>query len=205
MIAVLTFDDGYIEHYAVAKELYKADIQATFFITAGLKNYGGRRLLTTEPKLIREIADIGHEVGSHTYAHKDLTRLSPEEVDKECRLSKTALEDITGADVVSLAYPYGSFSNAVVNIVSKYYKFARTMGGYNRWNDRFDLYAIGSVGARHLPKLLFKAITSKPKLLVVTFHLDLHLVKSVIWYLKLFNAKYMTLKDTFNILMQTHV
>jgi len=192
MIVALTFDDGYLEHYRAARELYRADIPATFFLITGLNTYNGRKLLSAEPRLIRDIVDMGHEVGSHSHAHRDLTGLTPDEVEFECRSSKELLEDVTGRDVVGLAYPYGSFNNAVSNIVSRYYRYARTMGSYNRWNRDADIYAIGSLGVRHLPKLLLGA---KPRLLVVTFHTDLHLVKPTILFLKLFNAKFATLSE----------
>ncbi len=59
-----SFDDGYLEHYSIAKELYRLDIPATFFVITGLTSYMGKKLLITEPKLIREIEDMGHEIDS---------------------------------------------------------------------------------------------------------------------------------------------
>jgi len=192
MIVALTFDDSYLEHYKVAEELYRADIPATFFVITGLKVYNGRRLLSTEPRLIRDIADMGHEVGSHSHTHRDLTKLTPDEIDFECRASKEFLEGVTGGDVVGFAYPYGSFNSTVSGVVSKYYRYARTMGFYNRWNRDANIYAVGSIGVRHLPKLLLGV---KPRLLVVAFHTDLHLVKPTILFLKLFNARFATLSE----------
>jgi len=192
LIVALTFDDGYLEHYRVAKELYRADIPATFFVITGLKTYNGRKLLSAEPRLIRDIVDMGHEVGSHSHTHRDLTRLTPDEIDFECRTSKELLEGVIGRDIVGFAYPYGSFNSTTSSIVSKYYRYARTMGPYNRWNKDANIYAVGSTGVRHLPKLLLGV---KPRLLVITFHTDLHLVKLAILFLNLFNARFATLSE----------
>ncbi|HEX4683517.1 MAG TPA: XrtA system polysaccharide deacetylase [Gemmatimonadaceae bacterium] len=59
-------------------------------------------------RLIRRIAEAGHEVASHGWWHRRVTELSRAEFEWEVRSSKQLLEDITGCEVVGYRAP--SFS-----------------------------------------------------------------------------------------------
>ncbi|KAI8982106.1 hypothetical protein BDF20DRAFT_818001 [Mycotypha africana] len=83
----LTFDDGpYKYSWDLAEYLHKEGIRATFF-TNGLnavdvlhdkiKTKDGKK---TYLELLQHHVDMGHEVGSHTYEHKDLEGLSEDKV-----------------------------------------------------------------------------------------------------------------------------
>jgi polysaccharide deacetylase family protein (PEP-CTERM system associated) len=60
------------------------------------------------PGLVREIADAGHEVGSHGWDHRRVTLLDPEGFRAQVRDSRLLLEDLCGAPV--LGYRAPSFS-----------------------------------------------------------------------------------------------
>jgi polysaccharide deacetylase family protein (PEP-CTERM system associated) len=60
------------------------------------------------PRLLREIAARGHEVGSHGYAHRRVYTQTPAQFQQETRLSKRILEDIVGHQV--LGYRAASYS-----------------------------------------------------------------------------------------------
>ena len=62
---------------------------------------------------IREISDHGHEIGSHTLTHANLTFLSDADIVHELADSKHILEDITGKQVISLSFPFGSWNRRV--------------------------------------------------------------------------------------------
>jgi peptidoglycan/xylan/chitin deacetylase (PgdA/CDA1 family) len=174
----LTFDDGYLQHYDIAKKLYHMDIQAAFFIITGLKTYAGKDLLTSRPELIKDILDMAHEIGSHTETHRDLTALKPREIEEEFANSLNFIRRFTD-EPVGLAYPYGSFNQVVVDIARKYFAYARTMGSYNRWNSIKDRFCIGGMGARYLPEIVLKRLfTKKYKLAVLVFHEDVKLAIS---------------------------
>src|SRR5262249_38272648 len=49
-----------------------------------------------EPKLIREIADAGHEIACHSYAHRRVLSLSPEEFREDLRRARGVIEDAAG-------------------------------------------------------------------------------------------------------------
>jgi peptidoglycan/xylan/chitin deacetylase (PgdA/CDA1 family) len=183
-IISLTFDDGYLQHYDIAKKLYHMDIQATFFIITGLKTYAGKSLLTSRPELIKDILDMGHEIGSHTETHRDLTTLKPREIEEEFANSLNFIRRFTD-EPVGLAYPYGSFNQVVADIARRYFAYARTMGSYNRWNSIRDRFCVGGMGARYLPEIILKRLfTEKFKLAVLVFHEDARLAIAIAKLLK---------------------
>ena len=75
-------------------------VRATFFILGWV----ARR----SPALVRRIAAGGHEVGSHTWSHPRISRLTPPQFREELRSSKAILEDLSGEKVVGFRAP--SFS-----------------------------------------------------------------------------------------------
>lgn len=82
--------------------------------TAGIKN----EMLSWSQ--IREVSKHGVEVGSHTISHPILANLSDENLKRELEKSKETIEEATGENVVSLAYPVGgfeTFNNAVIDAV----------------------------------------------------------------------------------------
>lgn len=60
------------------------------------------------PRIVREILDAGHEVGCHSYWHRCIWRLSPEEFRADTRRARAAIEDAGGRPV--LGYRAPSFS-----------------------------------------------------------------------------------------------
>jgi polysaccharide deacetylase family protein (PEP-CTERM system associated) len=59
-------------------------------------------------RLVRKIAEAGHEVASHGWWHRRVTELSRTEFEWEVRSSKQLLEDVTGCEVTGYRAP--SFS-----------------------------------------------------------------------------------------------
>ncbi|MBN8441213.1 MAG: DUF3473 domain-containing protein [Thauera sp.] len=66
------------------------------------------------PQLVRRIADAGHEVASHGYAHERASDLSPEAFKADIALAKAVLEDIVGHEVTGYRAP--SFSIGTGNL-----------------------------------------------------------------------------------------
>lgn len=108
---ILTFDDGFREHYTtVYPILKKYNFKATFFIVTNATRLSG--YMTKD--MLKEVSDSGLiTIASHTVSHPFLTRLSVASREKELRESKAELEEITGKPVNHFAYPYGS-RNATV-------------------------------------------------------------------------------------------
>ena len=60
------------------------------------------------PGLVREAAELGHEVGCHSYWHRLVYRLTPDEFLKDTKRAKEVIEDAAGARIFGYRAP--SFS-----------------------------------------------------------------------------------------------
>jgi peptidoglycan/xylan/chitin deacetylase (PgdA/CDA1 family) len=63
-------------------------------------------------------------IGSHSYYHNDLAKVSVDCLKKDMAQSKEYLQNITGKEVEALAFPYGSYTKEVVK--------AATSAGYKQ-------------------------------------------------------------------------
>jgi peptidoglycan/xylan/chitin deacetylase (PgdA/CDA1 family) len=94
---VLTFDDGpWLNHTpAVLKALADQCVRATFF-PIGLH-------ATYYPEILKQVAAAGHTVGSHTWSHQDLEKLSkkksPEDAKTEIEMGLSAVKMAVGGPV----------------------------------------------------------------------------------------------------------
>jgi peptidoglycan/xylan/chitin deacetylase (PgdA/CDA1 family) len=125
-LVAISFDDGYPDYVGGARLLSKLGVKATFYLTTHLKALDGRPLMATRPELVAEIAELGHEIGSHTCTHKDLRQLQLKDLTFELKCSKMFLEDITGREVLGIAYPWGFYNSKVLSVVPRYYSYGRT-------------------------------------------------------------------------------
>ena len=71
--------------------------RATFFVLG----WSAER----HPALVRQIAQRGHEVASHGYAHELVTRQNPEEFRADVRRARRMLQDLSGQPVVGYRAP----------------------------------------------------------------------------------------------------
>jgi peptidoglycan/xylan/chitin deacetylase (PgdA/CDA1 family) len=69
------------------------------------KELQSAELMTWEQ--LRILKAEGHGIGSHTYSHRVLATLSPEQQEREIKASRAELAARIGADVRSFAYPVG--------------------------------------------------------------------------------------------------
>jgi hypothetical protein len=119
---VITFDDGFKNFFTQAFPILEAhSIKVTLFPIAGFIGRSSEwDVLPRQEHLnktqLREISDHGHEIGSHTMSHADLTLLRSSDVERELRDSKKILEDIIGKPVTSLSFPFGSWNKRVWEI-----------------------------------------------------------------------------------------
>lgn len=110
--AALTFDDGGASALDAAQALERRGWRGHFFITTG--RVGTPGFLRAEQ--IRELADRGHAVGSHSHSHPTyMGSLSAAELAGEWRTSRDALADILGAAPDSAAVPGGFLSREVID------------------------------------------------------------------------------------------
>lgn len=101
----ITIDDGHVSALRIAAPMLRqAGLPAVFFIPTDA--IGSRDQLTRAH--IRELADEGFVIGSHSCSHRSMPSLPLEERNREARDSRRALEDITGRTVTTFAYPFGT-------------------------------------------------------------------------------------------------
>jgi len=121
---VITFDDGYLDFFTTAWPILRImGMTATVFVVAGCV---GRTNEWDEPKgepaeplmdesQLRQLADEGIEIASHTLTHPDLTTLDDAGVRRELTESKALLEEITGREIKCVSYPYGNADRRVIS------------------------------------------------------------------------------------------
>lgn len=68
---------------------------------------------------IREMAAWGITIGSHTRTHRDLTRLDPEELEREVRGSKEEIEKHLETSVRFFSYPFNRLDRRVEEAVAR--------------------------------------------------------------------------------------
>lgn len=127
---VITFDDGHFSAYSYAMPVLKDyGFTAVFFIV--VKNIGLQGYLTWQQ--IREMADNGMSIGSHTMTHRLLNDLSPKEIYWELQESKNILEHELGKPVEFLSLPGGRCNKIVKKIAEEvgYKGICTSIVGYN--------------------------------------------------------------------------
>jgi polysaccharide deacetylase family protein (PEP-CTERM system associated) len=78
-------------------------VRATFFVVG----YSAER----DPELVRALGAAGHEVASHSYAHRMLSELGPAEFRADLRRSLDVLQAITGRRVLGFRAPSWSLTD----------------------------------------------------------------------------------------------
>jgi polysaccharide deacetylase family protein (PEP-CTERM system associated) len=63
------------------------------------------------PTLVRRIADAGHEIGSHSYAHQRIFTQTPEEFRADVRRAKCVIEDAAAKPVIGYRAPTFSLNS----------------------------------------------------------------------------------------------
>jgi peptidoglycan/xylan/chitin deacetylase (PgdA/CDA1 family) len=121
-VVTLSFDDGHHDDLRVAERLARHGLKATFYVAF---NVPGTPQITDGD--IRELAAMGHEIGSHTLSHRVLVLLPPEAIAPELADSRARLEDIVGGPVTALSYPLGYRNRHIVETAQRCgYRVGRT-------------------------------------------------------------------------------
>ena len=83
----LTFDDGPHPEYTpqILDILDKYGVKATFFVVG--------ENAEAYPEIVRRIIDSGHEIGNHTWSHKQMNSLSKEQIQKEITKTQDFLKE----------------------------------------------------------------------------------------------------------------
>lgn len=105
----ISFDCAWGDEYTaqLLAALDAADVRATFFaVQFWSEKY---------PEHLKEIAEAGHEIGTHSATHSYMSRLSEAEIRAELTSSSEAISTATGREVTLFRPPYGDYDDLLVD------------------------------------------------------------------------------------------
>jgi len=111
---LLTFDDGTRDHFDVLLPiLRRRRVPAGLFVVPSLLgrevDYGGRLTPYADVEMLRALRAAGIEIGLHSFSHRDLRALAPDEVEEEMTRSFAFFAAHGLAVQPVLAYPFGAY------------------------------------------------------------------------------------------------
>lgn len=110
-IVAFTFDDGPSKYtMEIVNTLVLNNSKATFFELGNRMKYN--------QEIVKNVLNNGMEIGSHTYAHKNLNKLTIEEIDEEINSTNIIFNEITGENIKLLRPPYGNINELVKSRVN---------------------------------------------------------------------------------------
>jgi len=131
---VITFDDGFRNVYDVAYPVLESHgFGATVFLVSGFcgkKNdwYGQPEKIPVMDLLdwdhITEMASHGIDFGAHTVNHPDLSGIALHQAVEEIAGSKAEIQEHLGRAVRFFAYPYGSVTRDIMDVVEEHFEGA---------------------------------------------------------------------------------
>jgi peptidoglycan/xylan/chitin deacetylase (PgdA/CDA1 family) len=121
---VITFDDGYATCFEQGIDVLETfGCTAIQFLVSGrigkANDWDGTGEAMMDLSQVREWLGAGHQIGSHTVSHPDLTRLRLMDAREEIQASRKWLEDSFGVPVSHFSYPLGAFNDRIVEIVAE--------------------------------------------------------------------------------------
>lgn len=108
---LITFDDTRLDQFTAAlPELDKYGFKAAFFImTVALGKPG-----YMNKEQVKQLADEGHTIGSHTYDHKNVKTYTVDDWVEQVQKPSKQLQTITGKPIEYFAYPFGLWNKEAI-------------------------------------------------------------------------------------------
>lgn len=102
-----TFDDGPSKKNTVDIVNYLNDnkAHATFFMLGNL--------MVNNQEIVNYVLQNNSEIGSHTYSHKNLKRISKNDISNEIETTQSIFKSITNQELELLRPPYGSINDSI--------------------------------------------------------------------------------------------
>lgn len=123
-VLTMSYDDGKLEDRRLVELFNKHGIKATFNLNAGILHDPVRIPQSEYQELYK-----GHEVACHTFSHPTISRCPLASVAQEVLEDRKCLEAIMGYPVRGLAYPNGSHSKEIRDMLPALgIRYARVVG-----------------------------------------------------------------------------
>lgn len=105
-VLALTFDDGPSRHTERLLDIFaQHGGKATFYVVGNL--------IDERPDVLKRMVAEGHEVGGHSWSHKDLSELSTEGIKEQLVKTKEKICEVTSRDFSTMRPPWGNINDSV--------------------------------------------------------------------------------------------
>lgn len=111
-LIAFTFDDGPSKKNTnkLLDNLDCYQARVTFFVV-------GNRVKSNK-EVLKRAYNMGNQIGSHTYSHTNLTKISNDKVRSEVNKTNSAIKSVIGVSPSLIRPPYGSVNDKVNDLVS---------------------------------------------------------------------------------------
>ncbi len=91
--------------------LARYNTKATFFLVEfWVKEY---------PQMVAQIAQEGHQIGTHSSTHPQMSKLTEEKITQQLASSSRAIFEITAQPITLFRAPFGDYNNTVIEIATQ--------------------------------------------------------------------------------------
>ncbi|WP_373598948.1 polysaccharide deacetylase family protein [Paraclostridium bifermentans] len=151
----LTFDISWGDSniYEILDLLDKHKVKASFFLVGNW--------VDENKEIVEEIHKRGHDIGSHSNTHANMTQISDEDLKKELSIASDKIEAITGERPTMYRPPFGDFDNDSLKICEEL--------GYTTVKWDIDSFDWKEIGTNHVVDRVLKSVDSGS---IVLFHGD---------------------------------
>ncbi len=105
-MVALTFDDGPSAHTKRLLDIFaRYGGRGTFFVIGNS--------LDNRTETLKRIAYEGHEIGNHSWNHRQFTNIAIDEVRDQIMMTRAKIYDITGVDCTVVRPPYGACNDEI--------------------------------------------------------------------------------------------
>ena len=110
-MVALSFDDGPSKHTDRLLDIFaKNGGKGTFFVVGNL--------IEGKEETLKRIALEQHEIGNHSWSHRQFTKLGTEELTDQIMNTKAKIYEVTGVNTNLVRPPYGSFNDHTKSVAS---------------------------------------------------------------------------------------
>ncbi|MFW5999014.1 MAG: polysaccharide deacetylase family protein [Halanaerobiaceae bacterium] len=108
----LTINVDWGEEYmaSILKILADKNVKATFFVTG---SWAGKN-----PEMLKQISELGHEIGNHGYSHAHPKNLSNQNLIELIKKNEELIYKITGKKTKLFAPPYGEVNERISKVAN---------------------------------------------------------------------------------------